>query len=490
MAIQIQIRRGTSGDWTSADTVLAEGELGLETDTKKFKLGNGTSTWTTLSYIIDPTAVPGGGVTALSSLTDVVLTSPSVGQVLKYNGTNWVNGTDNTGSSLPTDQDLYTTSTVAFAGVNFGGVEITNTGSYFYVKSDNVTMTNADWANTAFLLRGEGNINDSTGRHTISIQSGSVIADTDPAHGSGNLTFANPGSMYVDDTVGDFNFGYGDFTIETFLKISYGNVNANSNYAVASIASGSTTPIFLITTNGSATFASLSLWNGTFYINTNLSFAIDGTYHHLAWSRQGNTMYWAIDGNVVSTSISSYNFVNPANSFLVHQDYYNEGNYPVKMDDFRILKNVAKYTSNYSIPASAAFDQNYTVAGPMITLDQNLSKTSSVEFAGLKTKAVAETVVNWGSIGSGTYTPDASSGTVHVATLTDNITINAINNVQVGTNLTLILKQDGTGSRTLTSSMKFAGGDKTLTSAANSIDVISIFYDGTDYIASLNKDFK
>ena len=38
----------------------------------------------------------GGGATALSGLTDVQLTSPSNGQVLKYNGTKWVNGTDNT----------------------------------------------------------------------------------------------------------------------------------------------------------------------------------------------------------------------------------------------------------------------------------------------------------------------------------------------------------------------------------------------------------
>lgn len=43
------------------------------------------------------TDVSGGGSGALDDLTDVVLTSPSNGQVLKFNGTNWVNGTDNTG---------------------------------------------------------------------------------------------------------------------------------------------------------------------------------------------------------------------------------------------------------------------------------------------------------------------------------------------------------------------------------------------------------
>jgi hypothetical protein len=42
-------------------------------------------------------AAAGGGATNLDSLTDVVITSPSTGQVLKYNGTNWINDTDATG---------------------------------------------------------------------------------------------------------------------------------------------------------------------------------------------------------------------------------------------------------------------------------------------------------------------------------------------------------------------------------------------------------
>jgi hypothetical protein len=39
----------------------------------------------------------GGGGGNLDSLTDVVITTPSTGQVLKYNGTNWINDTDATG---------------------------------------------------------------------------------------------------------------------------------------------------------------------------------------------------------------------------------------------------------------------------------------------------------------------------------------------------------------------------------------------------------
>ena len=55
--------------------------------------------------------------------------------------------------------------------------------------------------------------------------------------------------------------------------------------------------------------------------------------------------------------------------------------------------------------------------------------------------------------------------------------------------MTLMLTQDSTGNRTLTSSMKFAGNFKTLSITTASIDMISILYDGSNYYATLNKGF-
>jgi hypothetical protein len=50
MAIQIQLRNGTLAAWASANTVLAVGEMGVETDTGKFKVGNGVTAWNSLAY--------------------------------------------------------------------------------------------------------------------------------------------------------------------------------------------------------------------------------------------------------------------------------------------------------------------------------------------------------------------------------------------------------------------------------------------------------
>ena len=50
MAINIQFRRGTASEWTAANPTLAVAEFGVETDTDKFKLGDGATAWTSLAY--------------------------------------------------------------------------------------------------------------------------------------------------------------------------------------------------------------------------------------------------------------------------------------------------------------------------------------------------------------------------------------------------------------------------------------------------------
>ena len=50
MAVQIQFRNDTAANWTSANPTLAVGEMGIETDTDQFKIGDGATAWTSLGY--------------------------------------------------------------------------------------------------------------------------------------------------------------------------------------------------------------------------------------------------------------------------------------------------------------------------------------------------------------------------------------------------------------------------------------------------------
>jgi len=58
LSTKIQLRRGLASTWTSVDPILAEGEVGFETDTGKFKIGvGGTTHWSSLNYFLDSAGI-------------------------------------------------------------------------------------------------------------------------------------------------------------------------------------------------------------------------------------------------------------------------------------------------------------------------------------------------------------------------------------------------------------------------------------------------
>ena len=97
--------------------------------------------------------------------------------------------------------------------------------------------------------------------------------------------------------------------------------------------------------------------------------------------------------------------------------------------------------------------------------------------------------INTAGATTGTITPDAADGPVHSITLTGNITFNAFANPVAGQSITMIIIQPVTGNYTLTSSMLFAGGNNTLSTDSDATDILTVFYDGSDYYASLANDF-
>ena len=106
---RIQLKRSTAASWTSNNPVLLSGEIGYETDTKKIKVGDGTTAWTSLAYSSVPLSLA-----ALNDLGDVTITSAADGDFLRWNGSAWINDAVN----LSTDTiGSYVQSLVAGTGV-------------------------------------------------------------------------------------------------------------------------------------------------------------------------------------------------------------------------------------------------------------------------------------------------------------------------------------------------------------------------------------
>lgn len=71
--IRIQLRNDTAENWTNANPLLLKGEMGVETDTGKTKIGNGTDNWTTLKYSgVDEDTIKGIIDNNRSAFTEVV----------------------------------------------------------------------------------------------------------------------------------------------------------------------------------------------------------------------------------------------------------------------------------------------------------------------------------------------------------------------------------------------------------------------------------
>jgi len=88
---------------------------------------------------------------------------------------------------------------------------------------------------------------------------------------------------------------------------------------------------------------------------------------------------------------------------------------------------------------------------------------------------------------------DAEAANMYKVTLAGNRTLGLPTNLVAGWNALIYVRQDGTGNRTLAynASWNFPLGiAPILTTAANSVDILSVAYDGTTLVLMHSKDFK
>ena len=90
MAVRIQLRRDTAANWVSSNPTLRAGEIGIETDTLKFKVGNGSSPWNSITAYAN--VVPADLNTTLNGYLEVGDLSNTVAEIV--DGAVYVPGTD------------------------------------------------------------------------------------------------------------------------------------------------------------------------------------------------------------------------------------------------------------------------------------------------------------------------------------------------------------------------------------------------------------
>ena len=137
MTTRLQQRRDTAANWTSNNPTLAAGEIGYETDTKKFKIGDGSTAWTSLAYAFG--AAPALTFNAQTG-TSYTLAIGDVGALVTLSNTG--------GITLTVPPSVFTTGQVI-------DVQQINTGQVTFAAGSGVTITSTGATAAAPKLRAQ-----------------------------------------------------------------------------------------------------------------------------------------------------------------------------------------------------------------------------------------------------------------------------------------------------------------------------------------------
>lgn len=160
---QIQLRRAAASSWTSVNPILALGEVGIETDTRKLKVGDGSTQWSGLSYITIAWSDVTGKPTVIASGSTEAEARTAIGL---GNVDNTSDSTKNSATATLTNKDLT-------SGTNtFPTSLATLTGTQSLSNKTLTAPTITDYTETVNAI---GTVSSSS---TLSLSSGTVLTAT------------------------------------------------------------------------------------------------------------------------------------------------------------------------------------------------------------------------------------------------------------------------------------------------------------------------
>lgn len=285
----------TAAEWANSMDILLEGELGIESDTRLIKVGNGVDTYISLPY------------TAASDINDiegVTVTSPTDGNVLTYSNGEWVNITP---SSLPADTDLshYDNSTSGFITASDIPALPADTDLSQY---DN---TNSDFATVSQIPTDVSQLNNDAGY---------ITSSSIPSVGDGTITIQK-NSVNVDSFTTNQNTNKTiNITVPTLLSELSNDVGYITSATLPTVNDATLT----IQRNGTTvgTFTANAATNSTINISVPTSFSditsagdllpsIDATYNLGSSSKAWLTLY-ASQINGAGSSIETNGTIYPS----------------------------------------------------------------------------------------------------------------------------------------------------------------------------------
>jgi hypothetical protein len=194
---------------------------------------------------------------------------------------------------------------------------------------------------------------DQTGKNVLETVGNAQIDTTTKKYGTGSMEFDGTGDYLIPNgaTTDFFAFGSGDFTIEFWMNFS----SLASNQLIydsrpSGTSSGAYPTVYMLASDAKIYYYA----NGANRISSN-SAVTTGTWYHIAVSRASGTTRMFIDGVAQTQTYSdTTTYLNGSLRPTIGCAGDSVGGSVVNgfIDDLRITKGVARYTSNFTPPIS------------------------------------------------------------------------------------------------------------------------------------------
>ncbi|AGH31521.1 hypothetical protein SWZG_00008 [Synechococcus phage S-SKS1] len=225
-------------------------------------------------------------------------------------------------------------------GFNGGTIGIANT-VFTGTKSDD-----PNYSSVSLLLNGNGTngsttfTDSSSYSHTVTANGNAQISTTQSKFGGASMYFDGSGDWVDAANSSEFAFGTGDFTVEAWV------------YPVVSSAIFETrTSLFNAGFGYEFKTSGPKIWDGTegAYLYNSTNTYSTNTWYHVAFCRQGTTVRVFVNGVLDGTATSSRDLT--AEGARVGSNI-NGNSSNTYIDDLRLTKGVARYTSNFTPPTA------------------------------------------------------------------------------------------------------------------------------------------
>lgn len=214
--------------------------------------------------------------------------------------------------------------------------------------------TDPNFANVVLLMHMDGTNGGTTftdvKSHTTSVGSGTPTTSTSQfKFGTASLNIPTDSKVDVTVSANEFDFGTGAFTVEFWM---YSGSTANDQHIIGNTDGANTGSWGILYSGGTHAFSMIgSGGSASFTLAPALSL---NTWYHIAICRSGTSNRLFVDGTQnAATQTDSTNYANAVTTYAIGRCTNNARPFVGNLDDVRVTKGVARYTSNFTAPTAA-----------------------------------------------------------------------------------------------------------------------------------------